>query len=166
MKLSNKIFQFPALLFALAVISSCSKDPEIQYTSTYKMSGEWFTQYFDNGAPVTGFGKILTYNTSDPNSNQVWVDDHANATAKYRFRSKFNVDYTNLSFLAMPAATNDVTAGRTVKVYEGKVIPKGGHSKTNVLVDSIYLKIELSNDPGKIYEIKGHARTGFFEDEY
>ena len=54
----------------------------------------------------------------------------------------------------------------TVKFYEGKVITGGGMSKSGVVVDSIYLKVEFSDDPGVIYEIKGHQRTGFFEDEY
>ncbi len=157
---------FSLLAVAVILLGSCSEKPEIEYTSTYKMSGEWYTQYFDNGTAVTSFQKILSTNTSDPMSNQVWIDDHANSTTKFRFKSKFNVDYSNLSFTPMPAAVNEMTSGRTIKVYEGKVIPKGGHSKSGVEVDSIYLKLEFSNDPGKVYEMRGHQRTGFFEDEF
>jgi hypothetical protein len=130
------------------------------------MSGEWFTRYYDNGTPVTNFQKILSANTSDPMSNQVWIDDHSNSTTKFRFKSKLSVDYSNLTFTPMPAAVNELTSGRTVKVYEGKVVPKGGQSKSGVAVDSIFLKLEFSNDPGKVYEIRGHQRTGFFEDEF
>ena len=154
------------LLVLVAAHASCTEKPEIEYTSTYKMSGEWFTRYFDGATPVTGFQKIVSFNTSDPSGNQIWVDDHANATTKFRFKSKLNVDYPALAFVPMAAAVNELTAGRTVKVYEGKVIPGGGHSKTGVAVDSIFLRLEFSNDPGKVYEIRGHHRTGFFEDEY
>lgn len=157
---------FLRIAVAIIVLSSCTKQPEVEYTPTYKMSGEWFTQYFDNGAAITSFQKILSTNTSDPTGNQVWIDDHANSTTKFRFKSKFNVDYSSLSFTSTPAAVNELTAGRTVKVYEGKVIPNGGHSKSGVLVDSIHLKLEFSNDPGKVYEMRGHQRTGFFEDEF
>lgn len=166
MKFNIRIYSLP-LIFML-VISACTKKPDIEYTSTYKMAGEWFVTYFNNAAPntpVTGVQHIYTYNTSDANSNQIWFDDHNNATAAYRFKSKLDVDYSSLSFRPMAAADNTVTAGRTVKVLEGKVVPGGGHSKTGVVVDSIYLQVEFSNDPGKVYNITGHQRTGFFEDE-
>ena len=49
---------------------------------------------------------------------------------------------------------------------EGKIIADGGVSKTGVVVDSIYIKATFSDDPGTEYEITGHRRTGFVEDDY
>jgi hypothetical protein len=46
------------------------------------------------------------------------------------------------------------------------VIKDGGRSKTGVKTDSIYMVVEFSDDLGTDYEISGHMRTGFVEDEY
>ena len=151
-----------ALLIATVIIASCSKKPDVEYTSTVNMSGEWFTRYYFDGAPITPFHKISTYNTSDPNSGQVWVDD----LGQWAFKSKFDVDYSALLFKAMAAAPNLEIDNESVKVIEGKVLKGLGISKQGNTVDSIYLKLEFSDDPGSVYEIKGHQRTGFFEDEY
>ena len=156
----TKIFSIVAA--SLLLFGSCSKKPDVEYTSTYKMSGEWFVEYYFDGNAVTDYSKILTYNTADPAANQEWVVD----TTVGGFKAKFDVDYSTLSFKPMDSAPNLYNTGNTIKVYEGKVLPGAGHSKSGNTVDSIYLKVEFSDDPGSVYEIKGHARTGFFEDEY
>jgi hypothetical protein len=161
MKFINK------LLFLLAIvlfISACTKKPDIDYTSTYKMSNEFFVQTFVAGGttPVLGFEKIMTYNTSDPNSGQVWMDDLGHI---WPMKGKLDVDYGSLTFKAKTGIPNGRATGETMDVIEGKIIPNGGHSKTGVVVDSIYLKMKFSDDPGT-YEFRGHGRTGFFEDEY
>ena len=156
---AGALFVGAALLF-----SACTKDPEVGKTTTSEMSGEWFVEYYDEGGTaLTDHTSFLTYNTSDPNSNQVWVDDEN----IWPFKAKFDVDPQALTFKAMPAATDVAnSSGLTIKVIEGKVLPKAGRSKSGNIVDSIYLKVEFSDDPGSIYQIKGHQRTGFFEDEY
>ena len=53
-----------------------------------------------------------------------------------------------------------------IRVTKGQVIPDGGRSKTGVQVDSIYFEVEFADDPGTIYEISGHQRTGFTADDY
>lgn len=153
---------FMALVVTGIVLSSCSKKPDVEYTATYKMAGEWFVEYYLNGSAVTDYSKILTYNTADVSASQIWVVD----TLTGGFKAKLDVDYPALSFKAMDKAPNLYHPGNTIKVYEGKVVPGAGHSKSGSLVDSIYLKLEFSDDPGSVYEIKGHQRTGFFEDEY
>lgn len=147
------------------VLSACTKTPDVENTVAVKMAGEWFVEYFedaDPSTPITHHSKLLTYNTADPSSGQIWVDDHD----VWPFKAKMNVDYTNLSFGAMDNTANTAISGKTIKVYDGKVIPNGGHSKTGNQVDSIYLRLEFSDDPGNIYQVRGHFRTGFFEDEY
>lgn len=153
---------FMAFTVSVMVFSSCSKKPDVEYTPTYKMAGEWFVEYYLDGSAVTDYSKILTYNTADVASGQVWVVD----TLVGGFKAKLEVDYPTLSFKAMDQAPNLYHPGNTIKVYEGKVLPGAGHSKSGNQVDSIYLKLEFSDDPGSVYEIKGHQRTGFFEDEY
>ncbi|MEO5996771.1 MAG: lipid-binding protein [Chitinophagaceae bacterium] len=164
MKFVYKTYFF-SIISLILIFSACSKKPDVEYTATYKMAGEWYTRYFETGttAPVDpGYRKITTYNTSDPASNQIWVAD----TLFWPFRSKLDVDYPNMAFKALATTPNLSLAGKTVKVYEGKVLARQGHSKSGNIVDSIYLKVEFSDDPGTVYEIRGHQRTGFFEDEY
>ena len=150
------------LMLSILLVSSCSKKPDVEYTSTYKMSGEWFARYYSNGAPVTSYHAILTYNTSDPNSNQVWVDDEG----QWPLKSKFDVDYPNLTFKPMNNVANAADASIKVKLIEGKVLTGAGRTKSGNTADSIYLRLEFTDDPGKVYELKGHHRSGFFEDEY
>ena len=151
------------LVLNVLLISACSKKPEIENTSTYKMSKEWFVQTFEDGALALDFTKILTYNTSEPASSKIWIDDEHSI---WPFKSKLDVDYPSLSFKPGAVGDNTYLSGESVKVVEGRVIPDGGHSRSGVLVDSLYIKLEFSDNPGVSYELKGHARTGFFEDEF
>ena len=48
-----------ALVIATVIIASCSKKPAIEYTSTVNMSGEWFTRYYFDGAPVAHFTRSV-----------------------------------------------------------------------------------------------------------
>jgi hypothetical protein len=134
-----------ALLMSAFILNACTKDPEIENTSTVEMAGDL---------------KFTTYNTSDPNSGQVWVDDgHL-----WPLKAKFDVDYSNLAFKSMASTPNTEVANGTVKVMEGKILKGAGLSLTGNVVDSIFLRLEFSDDPGNVYEIKGHYDTGFFAD--
>jgi hypothetical protein len=157
--LNKKVLVF---LMITVILSSCSKKPDVENTNTYKMSGEWFIRFYTGGAAVTNYHKIISYNTSDPNSGQIWVDD----LNFQPFKAKFNVDYGSLTFKPGPGVPNIALTGKTINVIEGKVLPGAGKSKTGVTVDSIYMKLEFSEEAGTIYEVAGHQRTGFFEDEY
>lgn len=159
--------QFIYLLFSITSFSvaiiSCSKKPDVENTATVKMAGDWWVESFRDGAHEYDFGRIYTYNTSDPNSGQLWLDDLKHT---WWFKAKFDIEYGTLSFKPKAAIDNLYAPGETIEVMEGKVIPRGGHSKTGVAVDSFYLKAKFSDDPGHTWEFKGHQRTGFFEDEY
>ena len=74
----KKVLYLPLIITVFVFfISSCTKKPDIENTSTVKMAGEWFVQTFEEGgtSPIVDFQKIMTYNTSDPNSGQIWMDD-------------------------------------------------------------------------------------------
>jgi hypothetical protein len=160
MKFLNRISLFSFVI--LIALASCSKQPDVEYTPTYKMSGEWFIKFYTGGHAVTDYHKIISYNTADPGATQIWVDD----LNFQPFKAKFDVDYSTLTFKPTANISNAANTGKTIKVLEGKVISGGGKSKTGVTVDSIFMRLEFSEEPGTIYEVAGHQRTGFFEDEF
>lgn len=148
----------------ILLATSCTKKPDIENTSTVKMAGEWFVNLYTGGNPLFPKPqKIMTYNTADPSSGKVWVDDLNHI---WPFKAKFDVDYSTLSFKPAASILNEADGVNTIKLISGKILPNGGHSKSGVTVDSIYMKLEFSDDVGTEYEIKGNFRTGFFEDEY
>ena len=88
-----KIFESRNLLsflfFAGILLSACNKKPEIENTSTVRMAGEWWTEYSVDGDVLTDHHKIITYNTSDPSSNKLWIEDQD----IWPFKSKATIDY-------------------------------------------------------------------------
>jgi hypothetical protein len=149
---------------ALLVLTSCKKDlPDIGGTAAQKMANEWWVT-LDQGGTQDFYGighfKIATYNTA-ANNDSIWVDDLGNG---WDVKFKAAADFNNLSFSATNAS--NVYYPITINVTEGKILTKMGHSKTGNVTDSIHMKIEFSDDPGTIYEMNGHARTMFSEDEY
>ena len=147
---------------AISLIAGCKEKPDIGYTSTYKMSGDWYIELRVDGTPVDAFTKVSTYNTSDPNSGQIWFDD----LEYWPFKGKLDVDYATLTFKPVAAVADEYDDHITARIVEGKILPNASHSKTGSVVDSIFLKVEFSDDPGTEYEFSGHKRTGFFEDDY
>ena len=147
------------------LFASCYKKEDVKNTATVDMSGEWWVEYYVDGdptTPISDFTPLLTYNTSDNSNSQIWIDDHT-----WPFKSKVGVSYSSLTFPETASAENLEAAGTSVKIYEGKVLKGQGHSKSGNVVDSIYLKVEfLDEDPGTLYQVRGHMKTGFFEDEY
>lgn len=175
---------FIILGLGVLTLGSCVKNrPDTGGTTTEKMANEWYVQLFlPNGSPAYApdyHGRIATYNTS-ANDNQIWIDDfpHISGTSWtgdiYAFRFKAQADLSNMTFSATKSpselkgfvGTTPVNYIINVNVTDGKVIPDGGRSKTGVTTDSIYMKIEFSDDPGTIYTLKGHGRTRFAEDDY
>lgn len=156
-----KFLKYSILIVVAAIaLNACTKDPEVGGTDTVEMAGEWWIKYYDGGVALTPYNKMITYNTATPGSNQVWVDDgHL-----WPMKAKFDVDVASLAFKAMASTPNTEVTNGTIKVLEGKIIKGGGVSLSGNPVDSIYLRLEFSDDAGTEYEIKGHYDTGFFED--
>ena len=167
----KKIYLF-GITLTILVFTSCQKKPDIGGTAAEKMANEWWVTLDQGGTQdVYGIGhfQIATYNSA-ANDNTIWVDDLTNG---WGFKSKVTADYNTLTFAAANGADNEYydPAHPTkypikVTITEGKIIPNGGHSKTGVVTDSIYMKVEFSDDPGTIYTMPGHARTRFAEDDY
>jgi hypothetical protein len=163
-----------ALILGIAAVSfsSCKKDlPEVGGTSAQKLANEWWVKLTDGtGADIyhIGYYKLATYNSAS-NSNEVWVDDLKEG---YGFKVKANANFDNLTFAGATAANEYYNPARptnfpqTVTITEGKVLQGAGHSKTGNVTDSIYMKVEFSDDPGTIYTVSGTARTKYLEDDY
>jgi len=152
-----------ALGITAFLFSSCDKLPVIDGTAAQKMANEWWITLDSAGkVDYSGIGhfKIATYNTS-VNNDSLWIDD-LNHGWGVKFKAK--ADYNNLSFIAGNAPNS--YSPITVNLIEGKILLMAGHSKSGNVVDSIHMKVEFSDDPGAIYEMNGHARTRFTEDDY
>ena len=152
-----------AIAVIVVTIASCSKKPDIGGTAGEAMANEWWVTLSEVGGPdLTGHGHIATYNSA-ANNNELWVDDQGHI---WDFKVKATADLSALTFSANEVVS--VVPGYDIKVTitEGKIIPGAGRSKTGNVTDSIFMKIEFEDDPGTIYEMKGHARTRFAEDEY
>lgn len=170
-----KLLYFVALFFSFGILSSCEKDaPEVEYTATYPVSGEWWVTYKVETSPGVfedvyhvGYTPLLTYNTAANKPTEIWVDDEGNF---WNYKVKSSLDMNQLSF-GVNEAPNKALDGDepydiTVSIKDGKVFKNGGLSKTKVKTDSIYFKIEFSDAPGDVYHVSGHRRTGFLEDDF
>lgn len=162
-----------AIIIALAttcMLASCEKEYETEFLPGNSVSGEWYVQtYFGGTAPsnvVLGYEKILTANTAAANGNEMWIDDlnhiwpfkvKANITGEYTFSvsSAENIQWPTFD-----------TIMQTTTITNGRIFPDGGRSTSGVVVDSIYMEAQFSDDPGNTYIFAGHYRTGFIEDEH
>jgi hypothetical protein len=162
-----------ALISTAGLLSACEKDdPEVGYTAIGKATGEWWVTYKVETSPGTfediyqvGYTPLLSYNTSDNAANLIWLDDQGNFWP-YKFKSGFEGSTMTFSATNAPSIVQSGGNNFTVNITEGKVILGGGLSKTKVPTDSIYFQAEFSDDPGTIYHVSGHRRTGFLEDEF
>jgi hypothetical protein len=156
------------ITLTILVFTSCQKKPDVGGTATEKMANEWWVQLYEpDGSlsyPPDYYGKIATYNTAANTGNELWLDDLGGNI--WDFKVKVNADQNNLTFSADQAESVVDQYNIKITVTDGKIIPNGGHSKTGVITDSIYMNIEFEDDPGKLYSIRGHARTRFAEDDY
>jgi hypothetical protein len=118
----------------------------------------------------------------------MWVDDMQNLGLAYTigfpslglgpdslaglgvdFKCKVAIKYSAFTF----STTNAVnyygdTATTLVTIIGGAIFPKGGHSLSGNVVDSIYMRAIFSNapNPADTFTVAGVARTGFDEDDY
>jgi hypothetical protein len=165
----KKLNLFILSVCAVFVLTNCQKTEEPGETATAKFSNDWWAVLYDtDGNQLTDPAKIVTTNTAN-DKDSIYVDDQQHI---WGFFVKAGVDHQNLTF----AATNSYNLyydpahpakfPLSVSITDGKVFPNGGHSKTGIITDSIYMKIEFSDDPGTIYSIRGVASTNRAEDDY
>ncbi|MGB0177451.1 MAG: lipid-binding protein [Owenweeksia sp.] len=161
-----KIAKIFAGLVLVGSLAACEKEYESENLPNYEMSGQWYVQtYFDTPDPanvVLGYVEITTSNTAAANGNEILIDDKGNI---WPFKVKCPATSGDLTF----GGTNLINISDstvTVNITGGKIFPDGGKSTSGIVVDSIYMEAEFSDDPGNTYIFAGHYRTGFIEDEH
>jgi hypothetical protein len=182
---------FSAFLVSCEKLDSLDdpKDLKIDKTATYPMNGEWWVTYkLDDGTGalvdagiVFGIGelghlKVLSYNTVENVSTKMWITDvdqlDYDASGNFwSYRVVTNLSLKDKSFSVDTASNAAYTSDGDpynikVTIKNGTVILNGGRSRSGDVTDSIAYEAEFSDDPGTIYHVSGHRRTGFFEDEY
>jgi hypothetical protein len=150
------------------------KDPEIEYSAVWPLSGEWYVTYtFDDGTGNigdhygVGYTTLLTYNTANEDKDLFWISDVGNFWI-FTIKSPCNVPARTFAGTDL-VSTADYSGSLydiKVQISNGKVIEDGGLSTSGVVCDSIYFEIEFEDDPGTIYYCSGVRRTGFLEDEH
>jgi hypothetical protein len=156
------------LFFFLSIIAAACKkgtfDPGA--TATPKASNGWWVALALGGSPLQSPVLFSTYNTAN-SPDSMWLDDLKNG---YGFKCTTHLDYKALTF-SVTGSTNAYYVGTpafpaTVNIYNGKILPKAGHSLAGNITDSIYMQAVFSDDPTDTFTIAGTARTGLIEDDY
>jgi hypothetical protein len=160
-------------LFSMIIFLSACDDypePEVEYTSTFPVSGEWWVTYKLETEPgvfvdlLGSYQKLLTYNTAANTPDSLWIDDVGHF---WDFKCKAAADIPNRSFAT--EESDNVSYESKVRIINGKVILDGGRSTSGVVTDSIYFEVLFDDDStpfGTTYIVSGVRRTGFLEDEH
>lgn len=181
---------FFATLLTLA-FTSCSKE-EIGGTATQSGAGQWYVQidgvdendevipgyedYFGAGCTV-----LLTYNTSDNTSNEMWIDDrgeynlpdlYGQPYPNYAIKTKVNFDAATLTFTSTESANiaadgiyeyeddngdaHELVLEAMPVSIQGKILPGAGHQNNGSPADSIVIFVTYKDDPW--FPDDGYAR--------
>ncbi|MBO4487472.1 MAG: hypothetical protein J5729_03830 [Bacteroidaceae bacterium] len=177
----KKVLYFAAMLLLPAFLISCEKD-DIEKTATVSMAGQWYVQIDavdDDGNPIDGgedyFGVgrvlLLTYNTADNKSTEMFVDDLSafdiadfygyGGYPSYAFKSKVNIDTKSLTFSCDNAENLAEVNGYECDLYpititEGKILKGAGHQNNGSVADSIVFYVSYEGDPW--YPDDGYAK--------
>jgi len=165
------------LLAGAIMMTSCNEsDPSIKHTNAEAFAGEWFVTVTVDGTDVNGgYGTIITSNSAANVASEIIVSDLVDPNGQPSFagyKIKAQSDIKAMTFSADKILSTIPDYNDTmlhVSIANGKIFPKGGLSKTKVVVDSIYFELQLEDDGppyGTTYVVSGHKRTGFTEDEY
>jgi hypothetical protein len=162
---------FIAIGISILLLSACDKKnlPDKGATYAERVSNEWWVVISQGGNQLIDPVKISTYNTSS-NPDSIWIDDLENI---WPFKCKTKIDLASMTFSTQNSESQyDIKDAQNqvyrplVNITNGKILLNAAKSLSGNTTDSIYLEIEFSDDPGTKYEIAGHARTMFSEDEY
>jgi hypothetical protein len=155
-----------ALVIGLA---SCENEIEPKQTSVMKMANEWWAQIYvpDGNGGLTdahfGYQHFLTSNTASDTRDSLLIDDFDNF---FELRAKVACDVDAMTFTTNGTPVRERYTDGTVIIENGRIFVNGGKSATGVTVDSLYFEAEFDWDPGQVYIVAGHARTGFLEDDF
>lgn len=191
----KKLIYFAALALALAGTSCDKKD--VGGTATEALAGEWIVTIDavdKNGEPIeegedylgAGYVRLLTYNTSANQANEMWIDDMGafdvatmysyGGYPNYSIRCKINADVNALTFNSTAAENHaDVNKYKSklyaVTIEDGKVLKGAAHQLNGSPCDSIVFYVKYVNDPWypkdgyEKYRVSGIRYSGLAENE-
>ncbi|MDH4089666.1 MAG: hypothetical protein OEV24_04330 [Cyclobacteriaceae bacterium] len=151
------------------VLASCETDIDPGQNAVVKMSNEWWGQIYvpdgSGGLEDIGLGyqHLLTFSTASGTADSMFIDDF---DGLLELKAKVACNVNDLTFTTNGETVVERYTDGTVIIGNGRIFIDGGKSTTGVKVDSIYFEAEFDWDPGQIYVVAGHGRTGFLEDEH
>lgn len=168
-----KLLSALGILAGLFLVASCKKTQDYGGTATQKMSEGWWAQAYSsvNGpivpASASTFGDnyifFVTYNNAANSADSLWVDDLEYIGMPYDVKAELGCNLSNFTMSSAGAAN---LYDSSVIWASGTIFPKGGHSTSGVVVDSIHIQFLLAGDPGDTLTIQGVARSGFDADDW
>jgi hypothetical protein len=165
----KKAIYFVLVVLVPTVLASCDSDVDPGQNALVKMSNEWWAQIYvpdgSGGIEDAGYGyhKFMTSNTASGTADSLFVDDFGDF---FELKAKVACNVNDLTFTTNGQEVRERYSDGTVIIQNGRVLLGAGKSTSGVKVDSIYFEAEFDWDPGQIYIVAGHARTGFNEDEH
>lgn len=180
MKILN-IFTLFLVLLGFSACETYDDNPDVDYSSVAKMSGEWRIQVKNvntgekvvistSSAGVPNYKTtIYTYNTADESTTQMWLRiGSASApvagAAKFGVKGKVDINLSNKTFTAT-GGDNTYAKGGIFNISNGTIVLDGADTPSGYKSDAISFTITSDLDPGVTYEITGYRRTGWPEDE-
>lgn len=151
-----------------ALVLACDKDEDPGGTKVQQLSNEWWAKIYvpdGNGGLIDiglDYQHIMTSSTASPTADSIFVDDFDGLLV---LKAKVACNVNSLTF-HNDEPVKERYDGGTVSVANGKVLLGAAYSTSGVKVDSIYFETEFDWEPGQVYVLAGHARTGFAEDEH
>ncbi len=160
------------LVLMIGLGTSCNydtyEDPEIEYTSTFPINGEYFVQYLvDNGSGVLediyhyGYTVLTITNDARNQGDSLLIYDNENA---WEFKVKAAVNMNTLTWSVNNGYDyiwDDATTITNGQFFEGMGVSKSGN-----VTDSIYMEITWASEPATQFIVAGHRKTGFLEDYF
>jgi hypothetical protein len=164
------------IVFSLLLLIACKNEYEPFKSNTSDISGEWWIQYFEENEDDSlellysyefiqeylgsldeppRIGSMAISNTSNNDKDSVLIEDNF---WPFKIKSK----YSDLKFgvSSYNSLQNDVV----INLISGKILKGAATSPSGRKTDSIYLKLEFSDDEGVEYVISGYRNTGWPED--
>jgi hypothetical protein len=149
------------LLIVLAgfIVTSCQEwidfdDPEIEHSSAWPLTGEWYVSEFWDLEFGYGPYSINIYNSSF-SEDSIWIDNIYDSGIKIKARK---TGTNTFAVTGAPDVAGALPGGWTLDVVDGQVFPKTDDS------DSVYFQVIIYMDDGTIYDDYvegGYRKTGF-----
>lgn len=174
--MNKNIFSILSLVLLLFAATSCEKDP-IGGTATQDTAGDWYVtmaaltesgEVIDEDFFGLGNFHVITFNTADDKSNEMWISDLEN-NGYFPFQCKINVNTETATFQA--EGSQNILDDNKVTITGGKIVKGGAITPSGQKADAIEFFVSFDNDPYpaaygyKHYKISGYRYTGFVADE-